>query len=164
MPTSTYNLINSTTLVSSSTGITFSGIDQTYRDLRVTFEFPAILAGQYSVNVYIRLNGSTTAYKWVYMRGNGSAMASYAQSDQQFRANASTYTETDRYTGVFDFFDYSTNKYKSVLTRGAGFGTVDISSYAGLWSNTSAVTSIEIFTNTYTFPPGTKANLYGIVG
>jgi len=160
MPTPTYTLIDSVTLGSSASSVTFSSIDQSYGDLVLVMD----LLGDANISIYQRLNNNSTAsaYSYVYMTGTGSA-SSLSQSLSFFLiGNGAFVRSTSRWLGIEQFLDYSaTDKHKSVLGRynNTSDGT---DAMAGRWANTAAITQIESYTSNGNFVAGSTFHLYGI--
>ena len=158
MATPTYTLIDSVTLSSSATTVTFSSIDQSYRDLVLVEE--TIGTGS-SVNGYHRFNSdSGSNYSYVFMLGNGSSTSSSSATSTEFYgANASA---TNKGFARHQILDYSaTDKHKTILTIRTS-EQADIMALAQRWANTSAVTSLSITTPLNQFAAGTTFHLYGI--
>jgi hypothetical protein len=160
----TYEPIATTTLSSTSSSITFSSIPSTYTDLRLIF------TGNFSSNsddYKLRINSdSGTNYSSLWLRGDGT-------SASQDRTTATSFINLSRGDGMntsienqtMDIFSYTGSTFKSMILRRSsdrnGSGTTEVN--AGMWMSTSAVTSINIFTDVYTFAIGTTATLYGIL-
>ena len=158
MATPTYTLIDSVTLASSASSVTFSGIIQDYRDLILVASATATSS---FYTMLCQLNGDTgTNYSWVYMRGTGSVADSGSSSSADVmlvgRASQSPQPSAD----IIQFMDYSaTDKHKTVISRTNGSdATLGI---ANRWASTSAVTSILLYSGG-TFAAGSTFYLYGI--
>jgi hypothetical protein len=157
MPTSTYDLVASSTLGSAVATVTFSSIPSTYRDLVL------IVGATSSVNAQMRVrpNGLTTNQRSISAEGNGSASASVGFSDLG-QLSQFNYFGTAPTIQIVQFFDYAqTDKHKSVLIRmnRADTGTAMM---AGRWASTTAITSIDIFNDSGNFSIGSTFHLYGI--
>lgn len=149
------------TLASAVNSVTFSNIPNTYRDLR-------LVVNSASTTFYpvIRLNGDTGAnYSGMTVEGTGAAASSA-------NPNGITYIKAYDNNGffqpgnyIFEIFDYSqTDKHKTTLGRlnEAGAG---VTMAVFRWSNTAAVTSVQIFGNAgNNFATGDTFNLFGIAG
>ena len=149
----TYDLLDSTTLASSASSVTFSSISQDYRDLVLVSN----VIGS-SGNVRLRYNGdSSLIYSEVAMFGNGSTTTSSSSSGQ-----SSAYlfvSGTDGSIMITQIMDYSaTDKHTTGLNRHNVSGYVG--AYAHRYASTSAITSLEIFGST--FSSGSTFYLYGI--
>ena len=166
MSTPTYQLIDSVTLGFSATSVSFTGIDQSYRDLVV------VVTAKSSVDfrqAYMKLNNSSiTYYNNFFGTGPGDKGAS-AGSDTAVRLGSSynPVTISGTFSVVANIMDYSqTNKNKQILTRA---GTRDGAS-AGVdmavttWPSTAAVSSLYFTLNSGNYSGGSTFFLYGIAG
>ena len=162
MPSPTYDLLDSTTLASSASSVTFSSISQDYRDLVLVFEIKGATTNAYSG---IRFNGdSGSNYGYVNMRGNGSSALSSSGTLNNGTAGAvfSEASTTESATAVVQIMDYSaTDKHKTFLTRDKSVGITSAS--AVRWANTSAITSVQVLdTGGANYAVGSTFYLYGI--
>ena len=159
MATPTYDLLDSTTLTSSASSVTFSSISQDYRDLILVCDVIGTALSQAS----FRVNGdSGSNYNNVEMAGNGSSASSGAGSNQTsgfVDYNASSISNAVRSTLTLQALDYSaTDKHKSFLFRG-GRSDGWVNASALRWANTSGITSIQI---SGSFAATSQFHLYGI--
>jgi len=156
MPKKTYTQINSVTLASASSSVTFGSIPQNFRDLILTVDGTSTLL----TNVYIRFNSdSGTSYSYVYAWGNGSSTESAA-------SNLSSISQLglgpSKSNSLLQIMDYSaTDKHKACLVR-ANVGLSFIQMAAERWANTSAITTLQIFPAQGVINSGTTFTLYGI--
>ena len=166
----TYDLLDSLTLSSSASSVTFSSIDQSYRDLVLVCSVRSSNAN--SMIMLLRMNGdSGSNYKWVNMEGDGSnatSVTDFAGSGQQsiwLSANDQTANGSTPNTVIVQFMDFSaTNKHKTILQRSNNAATSG-GTYAGAgrWANTAAVTSITLLDfYGYSFISGSTFYLYGV--
>lgn len=161
----TYTPIARQSVNNTSTGtITFSSIPSTYTDLVIVSNLGMVTAAR----LYLRFNGITTnTYSDRYMTGTGAA---YAGTDTN--QNAMTVggawngfsTSLDA-SNVINIMDYkNTTTFKTLIARTAnnktGSGSVD--ALSGLWSNTSAITSVSLIGGS-NFLFGSTFTLYGIL-
>ena len=161
----TYELIESVTLGSAAASVTFSGIPGTFDDLVVTVSGRGDTAAP-SVSCYLALNGSTANMTRRVLYGDGSSAGSVSTSTSIFGdACAATSTSNSfssgqiyipNYTGSTNKSWSSTNVYENNATAAV------MHAVAGLWSITSAITSVGINCGTGNFVSGTTAHLYGI--
>ena len=161
----TYVKIGSTVTVGAlgAATIDFTSIPATYTDLVIK------LSGRYSASAadghYIALNGSTSTFTNKYLSGNGTtassgSIARYLGTIGGTASTASTFNSTEIY---IPNYAGSTNKSFStdnVTENNATLAYVNLT--AGLWSTTSAITSISISLPTGTFVQYSTASLYGI--
>ena len=158
MATPTYTLIDSVTLGSSTSSVTFSSIDQTYGDLVLVIEAVFTNDGR---ALYIRFNGDTgNNYNQVEVLANNNTPQS------QSNTNISTF-QVDGYQrlATASIFDYAkTNKHKSVLSRSASGSSSfpAVRAIAHRWASTAAVTSITVQLNADNLETGSTIYLYGI--
>jgi hypothetical protein len=159
MATPTYDLIETTTLASAASSVTFSSITQDYRDLVLVLN---LLPDASFPNQRLRLNGdSGSNYNRVTMSGNGSTAGSISQSGLNaiFSIGPGSSVVV---TNIFEIMDYSaTDKHKTVLAR-TNRVDFEVTAAAHRWANTSAVTSVETFATQGSYPSGSTFSLYGI--
>lgn len=163
MPTSTFDLISSTTLSSGSSTITFSSIPQTYKDLVITGN--TVISNSYELDVTIALNSDTNDnnYRVLVLRGQSSSANTFLQT-------ASRRIATLGHNGVFsiDLINYSTsNIIRSFLVKSGWNGTnQQVWASAMRWNSINAITSVTISSPAAPayFEAGSVFNLYGIAG
>lgn len=161
----TYTLIAHTEVGSGGTsGIVFSSIPQTFTDLLCV---TSLRYNDNSVNgsAFIKLNGVTTNFSRRNLQGSGSSTTSGNASDS-FIGNANGTTSTANTFGSLSLYipNYRTSSNKSYSTDSVGENnatTIYQDLVAGLWSNSAAITSLEIygFSNILQY---SSATLYGI--
>lgn len=160
---SNYDSIATQTSTGSSGTITFSSISSSYRHLQLR----GIIASPSSNYVLIRFNSDSGAnYTAHFLYGNGSSALSTALTSQTAgyttRADAGSPTFA---TGIIDILDYAnTNKNKTfrTLTGWENNTTGIVMLNSGVWLNTSAITSIDLITQSGNYSSGTTFALYGI--
>ena len=157
MATPTYDLLESVTLATAASSVTFSSIDQGYGDLILVMS-GTTAAGS---TPQCQVNSDTGSnYSYVMMYGNGSAAYSSAGTSGQFNLTSSIRPTVPALTQT-SFMDYTaTDKHKSILTRG-GTATVHTDAHAVRWASTSAIISIRVFAS-QDFSTGGTFNLYGV--
>lgn len=157
-----------------ASSIDFTSIPQTYTDLVIK------LSGRSDRNVYytsfavMTFNGSTSSYSRKNLSGNGSTAYSqsgsgapvYAGFVPQANTTSNTFGNTEIYIP-----NYASSNYKSFSTDSV-MEINDASNnylgfFAGLWSNTSAITSIKLEATDggstyYNWVQYTTATLYGV--
>jgi len=159
VPTPTYTPLANITLGSAAASVTFSSINQTYRDLII------VVTGTTSLvtNTVIRLNGDTGSnYSFVGAEGNGTAATSFATTSSLPEVGRISTTESN---SIIHIMDYSaTDKHTIILARGNGTGDL-VKMSATRWANTAAVNSIQVLASPSprTFNTGSSFALYGIV-
>jgi len=156
----TYEPIQTYTLGSTSSTITFSSIPATYTDLRVTLTGTSTSAGA-GIDLYF--NGSTGNCSQTFLLGNGTS----ATTGRRTSAGIIALNDTGMSTTIpsfysIDIFSYAGSAFKTCLITANedrnGSGTVE--RRVGLWSNTAAITQVNLGASS--FATGTTATLYGI--
>ena len=157
MPTPTYTLIDSVTLASSASSVTFSGISATGKgDLVLAVD----QISSATEDLLISINSNTTGadYPSVRMRGSGSAASTNTDTNRQIG-----HATTGRSNNIIQIMDYSaTDKHKSILSRN-GDNQVGVYAYAMRFASTAAVTSISLAPNAGTFNASSTFHLYQLV-
>jgi hypothetical protein len=156
MPTNTYVALDTKTIGTAVSSVTFSPIPQGYTDL-VLVHTGTANTGQ---DVYIRFNGDTGSnYSRTLLFGNGSTAGSGRD------VNASliyfNYQDTTQSTAIAHIMNYANSTTnKTVLSRE---NPVNVASaaIAGLWRNTAAITSITVGCSG-TLSVGSTLTIYGI--
>ena len=154
----TYTPIATTTLGSAVNSYTFSSIPSTYTDLVL------VLSNTTSANIafFARYNGdSGTNYSYTSLLGDGSTATSGRESNQPYlRIGNGNTTFGNTILQIQNYSNTSVHKTsvdRNNLITDAAFAIV------GLWRSTSAINSIQIFTNSaVTFGVGSTFTLYGI--
>jgi len=169
-----FDLLETTTLTSSASSVTFSGLDSyaaNYKHLQIRGIVRSADAGK-TDNLNVKVNNSTTGYISHRLYGNGSTVGSESNPDSTkwefnfFPGNGAT---TGAYKPIIlDILDYA-NTSKNTTAR-ALHGVIEsnepirrINLDSGLWANTAAITSIsfQMGSNILT---NTRFSLYGIKG
>jgi hypothetical protein len=163
----TYTLISSVTVGSGgAASISFTSIPQTYTDLKIVWSTRVTQTGVESAANYFSFNSSTANFSWKRLRGNGSAADSFGESSSTLfgttvaaSATASTFSNTELY---IPNYTGNTNKSFSVDSITENNATTAIAvMFAGLWSDTAAITGIS-WTTDGNFVQYSTAYLYGI--
>jgi hypothetical protein len=166
----TMTLIETKTLGASAASIEFTSIPQDGTDLLLVYSLrDTSVSGSSTANgVDAKINGTTSNFSFRRLLGNGSAVSS-ATGD--FEAgfgitNNSSGTSNTFSSGAIYFPNYSGSTPKSysldAVNENNGTSAL-IAILAGLWNDTSAITSITISPNGgNSFVSGTTASLYKI--
>jgi hypothetical protein len=158
--TSTYEMIATNTLGSASSSITFSSIPSTYTDL--------IFVVSYIQNVSTVL--TSIRYRFNSDTGSNYSMTGFQDGSPAFNFRLSNQTQLEVsyqasagssqiISQLNNYSNATTNK--TVLTRHANAGSLT-QTYVGLWRNTAAINSINIFCDAGSFATGSMFTLYGI--
>jgi hypothetical protein len=158
-----YTLLEKITVgAAGASSVSFSGIPQTgYTDLVVK------VSGRAS-NPYmdINFNNNATGFTSKYLYGTGSAAGSGSQA--KFLGVTSSTSNTANTFGNMEFYipNYTSANYKSYSADSAqetNATAAEMHLVAGLWSNTAAITSIQIIpASSGTFSQYTTFYLYGV--
>lgn len=158
--------IETITLASDATIITFSSIPQTATDLMVKVSARSSFGVAVS-DLYVYFNGSTSNHTSRWLQGNGSS-ASSSNSSAPGDALVTTPSATSNTFNSFEVYvpNYagSTNKSYSIDNVTENNATTSYQRIiASLWSSTTAITSLSIYeANGGNMVAGSTATLYSV--
>ena len=157
-------LIQHQELGSAQSSITFSSIPQTFTDLYLLVSDRN--ASSNDVAMYVTFNGSTSGYTVRRLIGTGSSALSQTFSERLIAASGNAnYTASTFSNNAIYIPNYTSSSNKTwssdAVTENNATGSYQ-QIVAGLWSNTAAITALEICPNGGTFAQYTSATLYGI--
>jgi len=168
----TYKKIASVTVGSGgAANIDFTSIPGTYTDLVLLISSRSNRSANADDTVF-RINGNTSniySYRQLYgfTSGAGSANATDTKAFiGQMPAASSTASTFDSSLVYFPNYAGSTNKSYSIenVWENNSSTVWQLNMFAGLWANTSAITSISLFSNnSNNFVQYSTATLYGIL-
>jgi hypothetical protein len=154
MPTPTYIPLQTITLGSAASSVTFAIIPATYRDLVL------VVSGSVSVAVGVdsAYNGDTGNKSRVIMYGSGSSAVSDPFTDSEV-----IYLGSTQSTAIIQIMDYSaTDKHKTILARADAPSNTTMA-IAQRWASTAAINSVALSPKSArTFSVGTTFSLYAI--
>ena len=164
----TYELIEAQTLGSAASSFTFSSIPGTYTDLVIKCSVRSNRA--LNPNSYMRLypNGSSSSITLRAVTGNGSSAGSQTESAAgayvgEINASTSTANTFSSVEIYLPNYAGSANKSYSVDAVSENNSTTAYAVLvADLWSNTSAITSIQLNDALGNFVANSTFYLYGI--
>lgn len=162
----TYTLIERISVgAAGASSVTFTSIPQTYTDLKIVYSARA--ASGTTNDVYIKLNASTTSYSRRVLYGNGTIAQSANDSGNWYLAvmGAANNTSSTFSSGEIYIPNYTSSNNKSASADGVNENNATLSyqfMVAGLWSNTAAITSIEVVPDGVNFAQYSTFYLYGI--
>lgn len=152
--------------------IEFTSIPSTYTDLIIKISARTDRSGTSGDAIYLIFNSSTSAeYLSLTLRGDGASATSFKDSSAvtsgvyNTRADSAGNTSSTFSNNEIYIPNYTSSNYKSVSSDGVtetNATTAYAEINAGLWSNTSAITSIKIVPGVGAFVQYTTAVLYGI--
>ena len=163
----TYTLIEAKTLGSAVSSIDFTSIPQTYTDLKLVISARSSTEEHYAIG----FNSNTSSYSGISLRGSGTAIATYLTTAYSYGSTAiglgyindvtSTFTNCEIYIP-----NYTSSNNKSLSADNVQEKNVSGPVYAnltvGLWSNSAAITSIQIKTQAGNLAINSTFYLYGI--
>jgi hypothetical protein len=158
-----FTAIASQTLTSSATGVTFSSIPGTFRDLVLVIDkVRAVNTGR---TFFVRFNGSAVNYSSVYMTSNGpSGQSAFVSNNDNLRIYPFSHPAVPGQEPNYkiEIFDYQqTNKHKSVLVVSDNWDAA-ATRYAARWGETAAITSITVQIDSGNIVAGATFSLYGV--
>jgi hypothetical protein len=148
-----------------ASSVTFSSIPQTYTDLKIVASMRDTGAGPHTV---LAFNGSGSNFSNTILFGDGGSTYSQRRTDAIFTFTNDGTSESSNVFANFEMYlpNYASSNYKSFTLESVveNNGTTAYQSlYAGLWSNTSAVTSIGFTAGSTAFAQYSKFSLYGVL-
>jgi hypothetical protein len=160
---STYEPINTTTLVTSASTITFSSISSAYTDLVLVVN--AISTGTAQPDIYMRVNGDTgNTYSRTRLGGNGSSAFTTNITGETFWVLGPMENSGSGTNMICNIMNYSnTSTFKTMLVR-SNDSVIAVQAMVSLWRNTNAISSILLYPEPARgdFAAGTMVTLYGI--
>ena len=165
MANPTMTLIASQALASTTASVTFSSIPSTYTDLKVVMSLRTNYAANYD-NFNMSINSSTTSFTFKEIYGSGSAASSYSTTTglitdiNAANNTVSTFSNLDIYIPNYTAANNKSYSADSVQENNATLAYAEM--VAGLWSNTSAITSLTFTSNNGSFVQYSTFYLYGI--
>jgi hypothetical protein len=171
MPSNTYVALDTRTLSSAASSVTFTGIDQTYTDLVLISSINSARGASLD-SVGIQFNSDTTTnYSYTLIQGNTSSGATSGRgtnASDVFAGNCAASSASNNFSLITtQIMNYkSTSTFKTILSRGGGLVSAvkDTEAIVGLWRKSpEAITSITILSETGSnFNIGSTFTLYGI--
>ena len=165
----TYTLISSNVLSSSVASVTFSSIPATYTDL--VLRYSARSDGNPG-KITVAFNGTSSGFSDLYLQGAGTGGTASASETALAAFNfysgivRSTYTANTFSSAELYIPNYTVAQNKPTssfaVTENNSASAAVIQATAGLWSNTAAITSIEIAVPSNNMVSGSSFYLYGI--
>jgi len=156
--------IQTYTLGSTASSVTFSNIPQNYTDLKVVIS--ARGDNSSSSTILTTFNGSSANMSFKYLWGSGSTAGSGGSSANSIAylnsssSTASTFGNVEMYIP-----NYTSGNNKSFSVDGVtetNATTTYMGIFANLWSQTAAITSIGLIPDVGNFAIGSTFTLYGI--
>ena len=161
----TYELIEEKNLGTSTASITFSSIPNTYKDLLLKFSIRQTASFPFST-VQLSFNGSTSSFSVIYLEGDGatisagSSPARYVQYANAATSTSNTFSNGELYIPNYAGSNYKNHSIDAVSEQSSATAYDDL--VVGLWSDTSAITSITFAPASGNFAQYSSFYLYGI--
>ena len=168
-PSGAYDSIATASGTGSSGTITFSSIPSTYTHLQVrVFGRNSYPSTQFNT----RFNSDTGSnYAWHTLYGDGANPYAAQQNAVTFMGTYglaySSLTAGIISGHIMDILDYkNTSKYKTTRTLGVfdANGSGEEGFFSGVWTNTAAITTIDLIAVSGNWTTDTRIALYGIKG
>ena len=162
-----FQLIEAKTLTTTSSSVTFTSIPQTYTDLLVKL---SVKQDGANAGLFLRPNSSTTNLSHRKMYADSVSVSGDSGSIIFIFCNGSwstsnTFTNTDVYIPNYTSSNYKSVSIDSVATSNtASAGLSFLAFVAGLWSDTTAISSLNFVPEGggANFISGSTFYLYGI--
>jgi hypothetical protein len=164
MPVTYKKIATVTVTTATQAAIEFTSIPATFTDLSIKLSLRDDSANTVQI-VNISFNGNTANFSGRNVQGNGSVAASFSQARRISLASGASSTSNTFSNADIYIPNYagSTNKSFSGDSVNENNATASFQSLdAGLWSDTSAITSVTLTPNTGNFVQYSTATLYGI--
>jgi hypothetical protein len=164
-----FDLLETTTLSTSASSVTFSGLGaySDYKHLQIRMIGRSNRSGFSISNIDLRINGDTGSnYSYHSLFGAGSVYSQGASSSDKIRTEpaitAATATSGAFSARVYDFLDFSSASKNTTVRVLAGSAVGGIGLSSGAWLNTAAVTSLTLIDAQGSFIAGSRFSLYGV--
>lgn len=161
-------LIKTTVLDASAASVTISNIPQEFKTLKLVVSARSSDSPT-TVALKVTLNGNTSSYSYRHIYGNGSsAVSGNASSQANLRLTeipAASVTASTFANAEIVIPNYYSSANKAIAHAGVSENNATEAYQwmtAGLWANSSAVTSIELSPNSGNFVAGSTFYLYGV--
>lgn len=156
----TYTPIQTYTLSSASTGITFSSVPSTYTDLVLVINYRLDGTGTGAAGALRFNSDSGTNYSATFMYGTGSSAVS-ARATNATYADVAFMSSNSWATSISNIQNYSnTTTFKTLVSRN-NVSNGEVTAYVNMWRNTSAISNIQVFAAS-NYAVGTTFTLYGV--
>jgi hypothetical protein len=160
----TYKLISSVIVgAGGASSMDFTSIPQTFTDLEILVSGRTTGTGN---GINITFNSNTTGYTNIAIQGNGGSVNSYGTYNRNagmFGYSGDTANSFGSTKIYIPNYAGSTNKsYSADAVSESNNTTAYMNLVAGIWSNTSAITSISLVPMDGTLVQYSTAYLYGI--
>ena len=162
----TYKLIEAKTLTAPAASVTFTSIPATFTDLLIKASARDDRAGNTLTNVRLMFNASSSDFNSIRIYGNGSTTSGDSTANGDFGVEPAN-DATANIFGNFEMYipNYAGSNYKSYSTYAVSEDNASLSFstfVSGFWSQTAALTEINIAPVSASFVAYSTFYLYGI--
>lgn len=163
-----YVLLERIELNASAASVVFNNIPQSgYTDLKIVASARSTDSAFVGRTLELTFNGSTSSRSSRRLLGSGSAASSGNFASNMYGGNVPTSTATSNTFGNNEIYipNYAGSSNKSYSADGTMENNATesyMSLWAGLWSNTAAITSISLFCDAGDFVANSTFSLYGL--
>ena len=160
--------IQTHTLSSSATSVTFSNIPQNYTDLKVVTSTRDTLSAENWYLTTMQFNTDTTSGNYTYRLVGGFGTTAYSGSGNQFAGWVPSGARTANTFGNNEIYipNYTGSTAKSFsvdsVTEGNGTSFEVLGLISGLWSGTAAINTITLGLDAGSFAANSTFTLYGV--
>jgi hypothetical protein len=164
----TYELIGSTTLGSAASSIDFTSIPSTFTDLILKTSLRAADSANNWYLMKLTFNSDNTSGNYSSRLVGGFGSSAYSSTSSFYAGYIPSGARTSNTFGNNEIYvpNYRSSSNKSIssdsVTEGNGSSYEILGLWAGLWSNTAAITSLSIASDTGNLAQYSSAYLYGI--
>ena len=164
MATNTYTVIDTKTIGTATSSVTFTSIPQTYTDLVIVANFSSSTNG-YSTMTFNGVTG--TSYSRTRLLGGGGSASSDRANNEAGIVNLAYNIAGNPLTLIVDIFSYAnTTTYKTILARDAA-QTDNVALHSGMYrgstgSSFDAISSVTLTKGSGNYAIGSTFSLYGI--
>jgi hypothetical protein len=163
----TYELIETKTLGSTQSAITFTSIPQTYTDLYVLASLRSNRGGDILDILTLGFNSSTSNRTSRELNGDNGGVSTFTNTNGRIglinadSSTANTFSSFAIYIPNYTSSAFKTASVEGVLENNASRGIENLESF--LWSETAAITTLTLDLELADFISGSTVSLYGIL-
>jgi len=166
----TFILIEAKTLGSNTASVDFTSIPQTYTDLYLLISARSTRGTYSDSSCYVKVNSSSTSYTGKLLEGSGAnPVGAYNGNATRLHdciipadgaATANTFSSISVYLPNYTGSNYKSSTADSIMETNSATAYAQL--WAGLWSDTAAITQINLSDPLANFKTGSTFYLYGI--
>ena len=166
-----FDLLETTTLTSTATSVTFSGLGSytDYKHLQLRFIANAGSGGNSSTASQLQFNDDTSSsYTTHRLWGSGSNVGNNHDATNTYtmltNALGGSNNSSEFGAGITDIYDFASTSKKTVVRtlNGKTGNNQQVAMHDGLWYSAAAVTSLKLIPETSPFNVGSRFSIYGV--